>query len=370
MITGSIIKRILLQLVRDRRTLGLIILMPIIIMTLFYFLFNTAGSQIITLGVQQPDDESGLLELMIQNLKEDTDAIVVVVDGPDIRTAALSEDVDALLIFPEGFSPGPAGPVQIEIAVDPAISGIMQKIPPILERALLKTILSVNPFFSGIISGTDRLFEPKVTYLYGNRDYRFLDLVSPPFIAFFLFFISFLLTCVSFLRERSQGTLERLLISPSGAARVVTGYLVAFFILSTVQSALLLAFSIGVLGIKSAVSPLYAMVPMLMTVLTGVTMGIFASALATTEFQVIQFIPIVIIPQGLLSGIILDISMIPKPLNYLSYCFPLTYTNRILKEILLRGTVLADVGLDILILTGFFLLFYGLSLLSIRRSHQ
>jgi len=95
-------------------------------------------------------------------------------------------------------------------------------------------------------------------------------------------------------------------------------------------------------------------------------MGMFFSTLAKNEFQVIQFVPIVVVPQALLSGILFEISAIPEWLRPLSYAMPLTYTNIILKDVLLRGKNMLSLWQDFLILLGFFVLFFFLSLLSIK----
>jgi len=214
--------------------------------------------------------------------------------------------------------------------------------------------------------GTDVNIETEEAYKYASKDFKFIDLISPAFIVFFVYFVSFLLTCVAFLRERSYGTFERVFVSPIKSFQVIFGYLIAFFIITLIQSLVLLVFSIYVLAIKTSVNIFLALIPMSLTALLGVTMGMFFSTLAKNEFQVIQFVPIVVVPQALLSGILFEISAIPEWLRPLSYAMPLTYTNIILKDVLLRGKNMLSLWQDFLILLGFFVLFFFLSLLSIK----
>jgi len=99
----------------------------------------------------------------------------------------------------------------------------------------------------------------------------------------------------------------------------------------------------------------------------GVSMGILASVFARTEFQVIQFIPLLIIPQALLSGLIWPVEEMPAYLQPLAYIMPLTYANRALRDVMLRGWGLAEIWPDLLILLGFALLFVVLGALLTRR---
>jgi ABC-2 type transport system permease protein len=184
-----------------------------------------------------------------------------------------------------------------------------------------------------------------------------------------MYFISFLLTCVSFLRERSSGTLERIESTALRPSSLILGYLLAFMVLTLIQGGLLLAFMTTVLGIKTAVSLLYGMLPMLFTVAIGVSMGIFFSTLAENEFQVIQFIPMVIIPQILLCGTLFEVDSMPVFFRYLAKILPLTYTNNFLADVLLKAKPIASSLPNMAVLSGFFIFFTVISILSIRKRH-
>jgi ABC-2 type transport system permease protein len=207
-----------------------------------------------------------------------------------------------------------------------------------------------------------------VSYRYNTQGFKLIDLTAPGFIAFFMYFIVFILTCVAFLRERSSGTLERILISPLRATSLVLGYLLAFFVLGSIQGVFLMIFSTWILGIKTVVGIFWALFPILVTVFLGVTMGIFFSELAKNEFQVIQFIPLVIIPQILLSGILFDNATLPPAFQWLAAAMPLTYTNNILKGVLLRGQSIASLGVDFLALGAFLVGFTFLSFVVARKT--
>ncbi len=149
---------------------------------------------------------------------------------------------------------------------------------------------------------------------------------APALVAFFVYFFVYLLTGVSFLRERTGGTLERLMATPVSRAEIVTGYTLGFGLFAVIQVTLLMiwvlgtihvpaigplpAFSIG-LGVAVAGSPLLAFVVVLLLAMGAVSLGIFLSSFARTELQIIQFIPLVIVPQFLLSGVLFPVSSLP-----------------------------------------------------------
>jgi ABC-2 type transport system permease protein len=287
--------------------------------------------------------------------------------GPSAADAIARNRSDAALSFPAGFweSLSSGGKPAYELRIEGTKSGVEKALSKIADAALARARLSALPIFrgKGMVSGA----RADITYHYPTKDFRLIDLVAPSFIAFFLYFITFLLTCVAFLRERSSGTLERILISPISSFSIVFGYLLAFFVLGSVQGGFLMAFSTLVLGIKTVGGFLWALVPMLITVLLGVTMGIFFSELAKNEFQVIQFIPLVIIPQALLSGLIMDVDTLPAVFKPISLAMPLTYTVNIIQGMLLRGENFISLGGDFLALGAFLFGFLGLSLLVARR---
>ncbi len=150
------------------------------------------------------------------------------------------------------------------------------------------------------------------TYLYPTEALDTMDTIAPVYIAFLSFFFVFLLTCVSFLRERSQGTMERLLATPATQLEIILGYLGGLGLFALLQVAVIMSFAIWVLQVHYLGSLALLFLVIFLLALVGVGMGILASTFARNEFQVIQFIPIVIIPQALLAGMIWAIEDMPS----------------------------------------------------------
>lgn len=195
----------------------------------------------------------------------------------------------------------------------------------------------------------------------------------------------FVLTGVSFLRERIGGTLERLLATPITKGEIVLGYTLGFGIFATLQVIVLLAFTllkvdvpaIGPLGpftvglaVPSVGSPLLAFAVALLLAIGAVSLGIFISTFARTEFQILQFIPLVIVPQGLLSGIFWRIETLPALLQPVARVLPLTYAADGLREIMIQGRDLTASGvqLDVVVLVAVAGFFVVLAAATIRRA--
>ncbi len=182
---------------------------------------------------------------------------------------------------------------------------------------------------------------------------RLIDFIAPALLGGFVFMFVFILTGVGFLRERQQGTLDRLLVSPASKVELVAGYMVGFFIFALVQSGILLMFTIFVLDVDSQ-GPVWSVFLVEMVIVVGsVSMGIFASTFARNEFQVMQFIPLFIIPQFLLSGIFWPVLGMPGYLQAISKVLPLTYAIRGLQHVMLDGSGLLGIGFELGILGAF-----------------
>ena len=180
-----------------------------------------------------------------------------------------------------------------------------------------------------------------------------LNRVAPGLLGTFVMFFTFLLTGVSFLRERAQGTLERLMTTTVARGDILVGYLLGFLLFATIQAAVILTFTIVALQIEYQGNIIEIVAVLLLVVVVAVNLGIFVSTFANNEFQVVQFIPIVLLPQIFLSGVIIPTDQMPAVMEAISAVLPLTYAVEGLREIMVMGQSLADVWADLVILAGF-----------------
>jgi ABC-2 type transport system permease protein len=220
--------------------------------------------------------------------------------------------------------------------------------------------------------------------VYGSPDATQLDTLAPVVVGFFVYFFVFILTGVSFLRERMGGTLERLMATPVSRAEIVLGYSLGFGFFATLQIAAVLAFVIGRLaipaigpvpefaiglGVRTIGNPLIAYLIVLVLGIGAVSLGIFISTFARSEFQILQFIPIVIVPQGLLGGFFWPIDQLPSLLQPVARILPVTYAIDGLRQVMIAGADLSSpqVLLDLGVLAGIAAIFVVLAAATIRR---
>ncbi len=192
------------------------------------------------------------------------------------------------------------------------------------------------------------------------------DRFGPALLALFPFIIMFLVTSVTTLRERSSGTLERLLAMPMGKGDFLLGYALAFGLVATVQALLAVALSVGLLGLE-VVGPVWLLgLVAVVDAVLGTALGLFVSAFAATEFQAVQFMPAVVLPQLLLCGLFVPRSAMPDVLEAISNLLPLSYAVDAMKT-LTHSSEVGDVWGDLGIVLGFVVGGLALGAATLRR---
>jgi ABC-2 type transport system permease protein len=182
----------------------------------------------------------------------------------------------------------------------------------------------------------------------------------------------FLVTSVTTLRERSSGTLERLLAMPTGRGDLLGGYALAFGLVATVQSALAVALSHIVLGLE-VTGPVWALTLVaVIDAVLGTALGLFVSAFARTEFQAVQFMPAVVVPQLLLCGLFVPRDAMPRALEVVSNLLPLSYAVDAMTAVSTKlgtgvGGVPGEVWTDLAVVAGFALAGLALGAATLRR---
>ncbi len=198
-------------------------------------------------------------------------------------------------------------------------------------------------------------------------DKSFLDNISPAILATLILFFGFLLTGISFLRERSQGTLERLMASPVSRLDIVTGYLAGFLIFALVQTIIIFCYMIYVLEVSYHGQLWQILLFQGLIGIIAVCLGTFLSMFARNEFQMMQFIPLVIVPQIFLCGLLWPVDQMPDYLQLFARILPLTYGVDGMRALMLKGENLADIGAETGILTAYAVGLLVLTALSLRR---
>jgi ABC-2 type transport system permease protein len=358
----AITRRLLQQFRRDHRTLGLLFGAPLLILTLLGYLLR-GGASVPTMGIVNQDNGQ-LGQLVTSQLQESKAVSAKVMRAGEAEAGIQDGSLAGYVLFPSDFTNRAAQ--THAVAPEVHLEGSQPQVSQSVLQALSQSFASLAAQAPG---STAVRFQPNVTFQYGGPGLDTLDYFGAAFIGLVVFFLVFVITAVAFLRERGQGTLERLMASPLRRAEIVLGYMLGFTVLAIIQSIEVLAFSLLVLHLHNIGNiGLIFLLEVLMAI-AAVNLGIFLSMFARTEFQAVQFIPLVILPQVLLAGIIFPISTEPGALQVLSHVLPLTYAVNGMRDIMIKG---ADLGwpslqLDFGVILGFGILLILAAAATLRR---
>lgn len=332
---AAIMKRIIRQFRRDKRALALMFLAPLLVLTLLWLVMDSDEYVPNIAVVDLPSPLIELLQKQELNIEELSESEAI--------DAIHAREIDAYMMWENHH---------VELIIeggDLTASG-----------AVLRNLQQIQ----GLTPQTD--LELEVTYLHGSEELVLFDHIGPVLIGFFVFFFVFIIGGVSFLRERTQGTLERLLATPIRRWEIVIGYLCGFGLFTILQSVIIVIYSVYVLDIYMAGSIFYVLLITLLLAISALSLGTLLSAFAKNEFQMIQFIPIVIVPQVFFSGLFPLDTMEPW-LRAIGQIMPLTYGAEALREVMIRGQGFTGMYTYVYILLGFSVLFLILNVLAMKK---
>lgn len=329
---AALIKRISCQFIRDRRTLALLIVAPLFIFTLLWVVFTTEAYEPKIAVINE--------DTSLQSPFEKSD-YVLLTEG-EAKKMLNERKIDAYLrLFPS-----------------PTI--YLEGSEPAKNQAVL---MKLQKTMQTMKEGAKQ--ELEIHYLHGSKDLTSFDAFGPVLLGFFTFFFVFLISGVSFLRERTTGTLDRLMASPIKNSEIILGYLIGFGIFASLQSVILTSYGIYVLKMYHAGRLIDVLMIILILSFSALTLGMLLSAFARNELQLMQFIPVVIIPQVFFSGIF-QFETLPEWAQWLGKATPLYYAADALKGIMLRGEGFASWWGSGLVLIGFSFLFIWMNLGALR----
>jgi ABC-2 type transport system permease protein len=358
----AMVKRIFHQMLRDKRALALMMVAPLLILTLLNYLLagNTVDPR---LGVMNTDD------IFVERL-EDTDITVLEVEE-NSKDILLDKDLDGILeIAGEEISltltnDQPNAAKVLQIKVQQAIAAEKAKEQAANLSIFIERIKSQLP---EVPVKMEQVKAPEVntSYIYGNKDTIFFDQLSPILVGFFVFFFVFLISGIALLRERTTGTLERLLATPILRRDIVFGYLLGYGLFAVIQTIIVVTYAVKVLDITLVGSFWNVVLINLTLALVALSLGILLSAFANSEFQMMQFIPIAIIPQVFFAGIFPFESMAGW-MQVLAKCMPMYYGGSALVDVMYKGLGLSAIRNDLLVLLGFALVFIVLNVVALKK---
>ena len=354
--TIAIAKKVIKELLRDKRTLAMMFVAPVFIMWLMNLMFSASTTVNVKLATQ--DLPTGLVTKMDELDHVDVETYQ---DLDQAKKALADEKVDAVISYKDGE-------YQVDYANTDASKTTM-------TRQVLRTSI-VNEGTDQLLSRVKQALpqlkldekapEIKESYQYGDKNTGFFARMIPILIGFVVFFFVFLISGMALLKERTSGTLDRLLATPVKRSEIVYGYMLSYGIIAIFQTAVVVLAAIWLLDVEVVGNILNVIIVNVVLALVALAFGILLSTLAKSEFQMMQFIPLVIMPQLFFSGIIPLSSMgewAPTVVKFL----PLTYSGDAISQIILYGHNLGDILSNLGVLMIFLIILTILNIVGLRR---
>ena len=354
--TLAIAKKVLKELLRDKRTLAMMFVAPVFIMWLMNLMFSASTAVNIKLATQ--DLPTSLVTKM-----DDLDHVSVQTynDLDQAKKDLADEKVDAVVSYKNGE-------YQVDYANTDASKTSM-------TRQVLRTSIASegsNQLMARIKQALPQLNleaktpEIKESYQYGDENTSFFTSMIPVLIGFVVFFFVFLISGMALLKERTSGTLERLLVTPVKRSEIVYGYMLSYGLIAIIQTAVVVLAAIWLLDVEVVGNLFHVIIVNVVLALVALAFGILLSTLAKSEFQMMQFIPLVIMPQLFLSGII-PLSSMGDWAQTVGKFLPLTYSGDAMSQIILYGRGIGDVLPNIRVLLLFLVILTVLNIVGLRR---
>ena len=354
--TIAIAKKVIKELLRDKRTLAMMFVAPVFIMWLMNLMFSASTTVNVKLATQ--DLPTGLITKMDELDHVDIETYQ---DLDQAKEALANEKVDAVISYKDGE-------YQVDYANTDASKTSM-------IRQVLRTSIASE--------GTDQLLsrikqalpqlkldakapEIKESYQYGDKNTGFFARMIPILIGFVVFFFVFLISGMALLKERTSGTLDRLLATPVKRSEIVYGYMLSYGIIAIFQTAVVVLAAIWLLNVEVVGNILNVIIVNVVLALVALAFGILLSTLAKSEFQMMQFIPLVIMPQLFFSGII-PLSSMGEWAPTVGKFLPLTYSGDAISQIILYGHNLGDILPNLGVLMIFLIILTILNIVGLRR---
>ncbi len=376
----TVARKNLQSLRHDRRTVAFLVLMPLLMITVFGYTFggNPENLKVYVVNLDNAPTDNSLSLAIINDLSTRTTLKITktldATSSSDPIGVAEREVKDAkikaVLIFDTNFtadaqraalalrSSMPAPPSTLLVYMDGTNSNIVQTIMADIQISVQKVLASSLGVTPSIVLKSDLAY---------GQDARFIDFFAPGVMGLAAMMVTFMLSIISFVHERSAATLDRLLSTPVTEGEIVAGYALAFGFVGLIQSTVIIAAAVLLFQITIEGSVLLALGVVFVFGVGTQGLGFLLSSLAKNEFQAIQFFPIILFPSILLSGVFWPIEAVPELIRPISNFVPLTYAVDGLRSVMIRGWGPGQIWLDLVVLIGFAIAMLALSAYGLRK---
>lgn len=371
----AISKRIIKEMLRDKRTLALMFVAPIIIMWLMNVMFSANTTTDVTIArvdtsgqvVKNLEDTKHVtLEkyASLKRAKEDmktgkVDAILTEDGDKYLRVLYANTDASKTAVVRQALKAAIAKDSTSQLAdgmkqLTTKLKQIQASLPPQMQTQ--------KPLASQQVSKVSL----KESYNYGDKDSNFFNKMIPILMGYIVFFFVFLISGMALLKERTSGTLDRLLATPVKRSDIVFGYLLAYGLLAVVQTLVIVFATVWLLDIEVVGNIGYVIMVNVLMALVALVFGILLSTLAKSEFQMMQFIPLIVIPQIFFSGLI-PLDSMASWVRVIGTILPLSYSGDALTKVMMRGQGFLAISNDLWILLLFVVILTILNIWGMKR---
>lgn len=386
----AISKKVFLELLRDKRTLILLFMAPVFIMWLMNAAFSANTETNVSIAAVDVSDS------IVKSLDD-----VEHIKAKDYKTeskaneALKDEKVDAVLIFKDeniyqvtytNTDPGKTNLSRQVITSTLKQAQIQDQIENLkkAQEASAQAVKKAQSQSGNLQAGDsneaniDQAETVEIEgsqaddinlseqYIYGDEDTTFFTKMTPILMGFFVFFFVFLISGMALLKERTTGTLDRLLATPVKRSDIVYGYMLAYSLIAALQTVVIVLSTIWLLDLEVLGNIGDVIIVNILFALVALAFGLLLSTLAKSEFQMMQFIPLIITPQLFISGII-PLDSMADWVQSIGKVLPLYYAGDALSKIVLNGTSIIHLGNDLLVLSFFLVILTILNIVGLKR---
>lgn len=368
----AVSKRVFMDLKNDKRSLALIIIAPLFSMAIFGLAFSGNVEDIDVIVVNQ---DTGMDVPVIGNIDfasqvvENLDHEVLNIEHLENLDTAMEKlengEAWAIIYFQENYTADTLASInplvnassEIGLYIDMSNVNIAEAIIVEVNTALMETMEENGGSLPVTIERTE---------VYGqNAD--FMDFFVPGIVSFAVYLLTTLLTLMTFIGERVNGTLSRVLATPLTETEIVSGYALTFSIVGTFQSIFLIIVGIVAFDVMIEGNILLVFLVVALLAIVCQALGILLSAFAQREAQAAQFLPFIVMPAFLLSGVFWPLEAIPAWLRPASYLVPPSYSIEAARSVMIRGWGLDMIWMDIVALIIFAIVLLVLAAISLKR---
>jgi len=347
-------RRVLRQLARDKRTVAILILQPLLIMAIFGYAFggDVTGARVAVANL----DRGTLASKVMEHLDHEVIAVVPFETELAVEQAVRRQEVRMGVVFPLNFTRnleagGGDRTAYLVIYKDNTNPSV--------------TAAAEGEFLEAFADALEEEFDTRGAFdvdervVFGGDDPESLEFFVPGIAGFTIFILSAFLTVVAVVKERTMGTLNRILVAPIKRTEVVLGYTIAFGSFSVLQALFVLGIATFVFGIPVRGSLALGLIVTTIVGFMGMGLGILISGVAESEYQAVQAVQLLVFPNMFLAGIFTPFEALPEFIRWASAVVPLTYAVRTLRAVINHGAGVGGVAGDLAILLVFAGVFFA-----------